>query len=130
MRHEYAAKIPQATILSKLQPFITNKAKQFTEELIGDILRTIGCDRNQFKLGRTQIFFRPNNEQYIDYLNALKEEDAKELGIKISRTFYIRQRHSLWIRIRFLGKGLLRITTQDLFHFYNSIFFSIFQQYY
>lgn len=105
LRHGYAARLPYKSILSKILPFITNNAKLHTEELIGDVLRAIGCETYKFKLGRSQIFFRPNQEKIIDYLTALNNEDAAILGSKMSKLFFIRQRNALLIICRFLGKS-------------------------
>lgn len=103
LRHGYAARLPYNPILSKILPFITNNAKLHTEKLIGDVLRTIGCETNKFKLGRSRIFFRPNQEKIIDYLTALKDDDAVLLGSNMSKLFFTRQRNALLISCRFLG---------------------------
>lgn len=104
LRHGYAERIPYDPILSKILPFITNKAKLYPEDLIGNVLQTIGCRKNKFKLGRTQIFFRPNQEQFIDYLTALKDDDAARLGSDMSKLFCTRQKNAWLIFCRFLGK--------------------------
>lgn len=103
LRHGFAARLPYDLVLPKILPFITNKAKLQQQDLIGNVLRAIGCETNKFKLGRTQIFFRPNQEQYIDYLNALNNDDAAKLGSNISKLFFTSQRNAFRIFMRFLG---------------------------
>lgn len=104
LRQGFAERLPYDKILSKLLPFISNKAKLFPKDLIGNVLRAIGCETKKFKLGRTQIFFLPNQEQYIDYLSALKDEDAAKLGSQMTKKFFTRQRNVWLIFCRFLGK--------------------------
>lgn len=104
LRYGFTARLPYDHIFPKLLPFITNKAKLHREDLIGDVLRSIGCDTSSFKLGRTQIFFRPKQEHFVNYLNALKTDAASMLGIKMSKLFFTRQRNAWSIFCRFLGK--------------------------
>lgn len=99
LRLGFTARLPYDKICSKLEPFITNKAKLYPKDLIGDLLRSIGCNTNKFKMGRTQIFFRPNQEHFINYLSALNDNDASSLGSKISKIFFNRQRNACLIFI-------------------------------
>lgn len=81
----------------------------YTQDLSQGVLHSIGCGTNAFKLGQTQIFFRPKNEQFVDILLELNADATKKIAQEVSKKFYIRQRHSLWIIFRFLGTCKLSI---------------------
>lgn len=103
LRQGCAARLPYDKIFPKLEIHISNKAKHHVEQLFRNVLQSIGCGPSGFILGRTQIFFRPKNEKFVDFLLKIDTDAAKKLAQEASKMFYIQQRHSLWICIRFLG---------------------------
>lgn len=103
MRYGFTTRLPYDMILSKVQPFVSNKAKFYTSDLLRYVLHSIGCSTNGYKLGRTQLFFRPKNEKFANLLLRLGADAAKEIAENVSKQFYIRQRRSLLIAFRFLG---------------------------
>lgn len=90
--------------MTKIAPHIKNKAKLYPYDLCKDVMNSIGCSKNCFKLGRTQIFFRPKNEMFVDLLLALDVDAAKKIAHEVSERFFIRQRRSLLICFRFVGQ--------------------------
>lgn len=100
MRHGFTAHVPYDTIMTKIVPHIKNKAKFYAHDLCKDVMHSIGCGTNGFKLGRTQIFLRPKNEMFF-------EDAAKKIADEVSERFFIRQRHSLLICFRFFGQRKL-----------------------
>lgn len=107
MRHGFTAHVPYDTIMTKIVPHIKNKAKLYAHDLCKDVMHSIGCSTNGFKLGQTQIFLRPKNEMFVDLLVALDEDAAKKIAHEVSERFFIRQRHSLLICFRFFGQRKL-----------------------
>lgn len=89
--------------MTKIAPHVNNKAKFYSGDLCKDVMLSIGCGTNGFKLGRTQIFLRPKNEKFRDLLFGLDVDSAKKIAHEVRTRFKIRQRHSLQICCRFVG---------------------------
>lgn len=92
-------------ISAKIFPFITNKAKLYSQEVYADILTSIGCKRNAFKFGNSLVFFRPKNEQFVHIFHSLSSEMSQNIGKDISKQFKYRQRRAIWNSIRFIGSS-------------------------
>lgn len=105
MRHGFTAHVPYDMIMTKIAPHIKNKAKLYSHGMCQDVMHSIGCSTNNYKLGRTGIFLRPKNEMFGDLLAALDEDGAKKIAHEVSERFFIRQRHSLSICFRFIGQS-------------------------
>lgn len=103
MHNGYSAKLSYSEISAKIIPYITNNAKFHLQDVYGDILNAIGCGSNAYKLGKTQIFFRPKNDHFADMLLALDTDASKNIAKKVSEKFCVRQRHAIWISLRFIG---------------------------
>lgn len=73
--------------------------------LVQDILTAIGCHQNAYKFGNTKVFFRPKNEKFVDILRNLNPTMCKNIGREISVRFKYRQRHAIWISLRFIGSS-------------------------
>lgn len=104
MRHGFTAHVPYDMIMTKIAPHIKNKAKSYSHGMCQDVMHSIGCSTNNYKLGRTGIFLRPKNEMFGDLLVALDEDGARKIAHEVSERFLIRQRHSLSICFRFIGQ--------------------------
>lgn len=109
LRYGFAATLTYDQILAKFQPHISNKANLFVEELSQDLLLSMHCDKNGFKFGRTQIFFRPKYEHFVDIFSKLDNDETTKIAKEVSNKFYMRQRHALWIKLLFLDKSKLEI---------------------
>lgn len=103
MRNGHAGRLSYAEILTKFGPYISNKAKLYTQELSRNLLKSIGCCTTALLFGRSKIFFRPGYEKFIDLLLGIEAEATIKLARDISDKFHVQQRHALWIRVRFLG---------------------------
>lgn len=105
MHHGYASTLSYDEISSKLHPHISNKAKFYISDLSQDLLHSMQCNKNAFKLGRTQVFFRPESKQFADIFLKLDNDETKKIAQQICYKFYIRQRRSLWIKLLFIDKS-------------------------
>lgn len=94
-------------ISAKMLPYITNNAKLQLRDVCVNTLTAIGCDRNAYKFGNTQVFFRPKNEQFIHIFRHMDSEMCEKIGQEISKKFKYRQRLAFWILFRFVGGSKL-----------------------
>lgn len=128
MRYGHTSRLPYDKILDKFNPFIKNNAKKYPQNLARDLLNSTGCDTQALTFGRTQIFFRPTNEKYINLLLEIKLDKSKKLAKDLSDKFYIQQRRALFIRIRFIANCKLVIIIVIIFLFKQCLFI-VFLQY-
>lgn len=105
MRHGYGAKVSYDEISTKMCPHVTNNAKYYTKDMCRDIFLSMHCSSNSFKLGQAHIFFRHKNEFVVEKFRALDTEETKKIAQNVTALFKFRQRHSLWILLRFIGSG-------------------------
>lgn len=105
MRHGYGAKVSYNEISTKMSPYITNKAKFYIKDMCRDIFISMLCSSNSFKLGQAHVFFRPKYEHVVEKYHALDTDEMKKIGENVSALFKFRQRHALWILLRFVGSG-------------------------
>lgn len=103
-QHGYSAKMSYDVILSKLKSHINNKVL-YSQYFWQNVLNSIGCEENRFSLGQSQIFFRPKNEEFVDFLKSMNAAEVTALAMKVNEKFNIRQRHALWISLRFIGSS-------------------------
>lgn len=103
MHQGYSATLTYSEISAKIVPFITNKAKLHLQDVYGYVLNAIGCGPNAYKLGKTQVFFRPKNEHFVDIFRALNSDESKNIGEIVSKRFRDRQRNAFWILLRYIS---------------------------
>lgn len=105
MSHGYGAKVSYNEISTKMTPHITNNAKLNIKDMCRDTFIAMGCDLNAFKLGQTHVVFRPKYEHVVDQYYSLDLEKTKKIGENVGAMFKSRQRHALYILLRFVGTG-------------------------
>lgn len=103
MRQGHTARLGYDTILTKFGPYVSNSASVYKQDFCRDILLTIGCNYDALIMGRSQIFFRPKNERFVEKLLGLDDEEAKRVAEAASHQFYNRQKRVLRIRFKFLN---------------------------
>lgn len=103
-RNGYSSQLPYDLIVSKFAPYISNKATLYSEQFCRIVLCAMGCDKNCFVLGKTQIFLRPKNEDFANNFKTMNIDDIKAVAKKVNEKFNIHRRHSLWINFRFVGR--------------------------
>lgn len=106
MRHGHTARLSYDTIISKFGQYSLYKPKP-SLDFCGQVLLAIGCDSNALIMGRTQIFFRPKSETFVNKLLALSEDEVKRVAKVASEQLFNRKRRILRISIIYLGKRKL-----------------------
>lgn len=109
LQHGYSAQLPYDAINLKLIKHIPNEAVLCSQYFYQDVLNLVGCLNKNFSYGRTQIFFRPKNEKFVNCITLMTDSQVIELAKRVQEKYHTRKNiNALWTKVsivsQFIGK--------------------------
>lgn len=139
MKKGYPTRIPYGNFFPNFDSYLPKDVVQNQRKLANLLLLSIGYDTKDFKLGQTQVFFRPGKSTLFYQLNMLDTDVIRDLASKIESTIKseqqtVSQEEKIQIEqpVQLLDHSNSRcsfFTFVDIFHPYTFglFYFNIFQ---
>lgn len=119
MNQGYSATLNYSEISEKIIPYIKYNDKLDLLDMYGYVLNAIGCGSNAYKLGKTQVFFRPKNEHFVNMFCNLNPDESKHIGIIVRKRFCDRQRRAICIALRFISMSKFKSSIKLIFFIFS-----------